>query len=138
MEEPIENMEEVIRRDGRYPPEAFGFLHDGLNHAVEFVHGDRSAELDPEDPEGPNGNHVSGQELCWALRDLALKRWGMLAQTVLRRWNVRRTIDFGNMVYLMIEHGFMRKTEEDSIEDFRDVFDFDEALQFQDEFELKE
>ncbi|MFP4054862.1 MAG: Minf_1886 family protein [Phycisphaerae bacterium] len=138
MEEPIENMEEVIRRDGRYPPEAFGFLHDGLNYAVEHVHGDAPPEPHPDDPDAPHGRHVTGQELCWALRDLALERWGMLARTVLRRWNLRRTIDFGNMVYLMIEHGFMRKTEEDSIEDFRDVFDFDEALQFQDEFELKE
>jgi uncharacterized repeat protein (TIGR04138 family) len=129
-------MEEVIRDDGRYPPEAFAFLHDGLNHAVETVHGESVPE-DASEMEAP-GNHVSGQQLTWALRDLAIERWGMLARTVLRRWNIRRTIDFGNMVYLMIDAGFMRKTEEDSLEDFRDVYDFDEAFCFKGEFELKE
>jgi len=44
----------------------------------------------------------------------------------------------GNMVYLLIDHGFMRKTEEDSIEDFRDVFDFDKVFKVNDEFELEE
>jgi uncharacterized repeat protein (TIGR04138 family) len=62
----------------------------------------------------------------------------MLARTVLRKWNIRETIDFGNMVYLLVEHEFMRKTDEDSLEDFRDVFDFDEAFAVGGEFELKE
>ncbi|MFW6062059.1 MAG: hypothetical protein ACOC93_04545 [Planctomycetota bacterium] len=51
---------------------------------------------------------------------------------------MHQTIDFGNMVYLMIRHQFMRKTEEDSIEDFRDVYDFDQAFELEDEFELRE
>jgi uncharacterized repeat protein (TIGR04138 family) len=134
-------MEEVIRSDGRYPPEAFAFLHDGLNHACQTVHGQAASDLpdlsDEFDVEVP-GRHVSGEQLAWALRDLAIERWGMLARTVLRRWNIRRTVDFGHMVYLMIDAGFMRKTEEDSLEDFRDVYDFDEAFCFKGEFELKE
>lgn len=128
-------MEEVVLDDGRYAPEAFGFLHDGLNRAVQDAHGSGADE--DMDLESPN-RHVSGQELAWALRDLALDRWGMLARMVLRRWGIRRTIDFGNMVYLMIDAGFMRKTDEDSLEDFRDVYDFDEAFSFTGEFELKE
>ena len=52
----------------------------------------------------------------------------MLAGAVLRKWNVRSTLDFGNMVYLLVENGLMHKTAEDSLEDFRDVFDFDEAF----------
>ena len=123
-------MEEVIRADGRYPLEAYAFLHDGLGRAVKETHG-------PEPGEGEQ-RHVSGQDLCAALRDLAIERWGMLARTVLRKWKINETIDFGNMVYLLIEHGLMRKTEEDSIEDFRDVFDFEEAFAAGGEFELKE
>ncbi len=92
-----------------------------------------------EDKGPPAGQrHVSGQQLCRSLRDLAIERWGHMARTVLGRWNIHASIDFGEMVYLMIRHGFMRKTEEDSIEDFRDVYDFDEAFRLQDEFELKE
>jgi uncharacterized repeat protein (TIGR04138 family) len=128
--QPGKSMEQVIQEDGRYPLDAFAFLHDGLAKAVQGVYGDQAAT------EGQH--HVSGQQLCNALRELALERWGMLAQTVLNRWNIRATIDFGNMVYLLIEGNFMRKTDEDSVEDFRDVYDFDQAFSDYQAFELKE
>ena len=51
-----------------------------------------------------------------------------LARTVLARWNIRRTYDFGRIVFAMVDNGLMQKTEEDSIEDFRDVFDFKHAF----------
>jgi len=122
-------MEEVIREDGRYPPEAFGFLHEGLGRAVRNTYGN-------EAPEGQH--HVSGRQLCEALRDLGVEKWGLLAPTVLARWNIHGTIDFGNMVYLLVENGFMRKTDEDSLEDFRDVYDFAAAFDAGDGFDLKE
>ena len=131
-EPPERNMDQVIREDGRYPPEAFEFLHDGLTRAVKDTHGEQAGEADP------GQRHVSGRELSLALRDLALERWGLLAKAVLERWNIHATIDFGNMVYLLIRHRFMRKTEEDSIEDFRDIYDFDEAFNPADHFELTE
>lgn len=127
---PEQAIEDVIQRDGRYPREAFAFLTEGLNRAVKKVHGD--AEL----PAGKR--HVTGGQMCQALRELAVEYWGLLAPLVLERWNIRATIDFGNMVYLLIENDFMRKTEEDSLEDFRDVYDLETALAGTDEFELKE
>lgn len=127
-------MDEVIREDGRYPGEAFDFLHDGLSRAVKDSHGEAAVAPGTES----TACHVSGQELCLALREQALERWGMLARTVLNHWNIRGTIDFGNMVYLLIQHKFMRKTDTDSLEDFRDVYDFDEALDAEDDFELSE
>ncbi len=127
-EEPQLSMEQVIRGDGRYPMEAYAFLHEALNEAVKKCHGE--AGLGPK--------HVTGRQLCEALRDLALDRWGMMARTVLAKWNIRETLDFGNMVYLLVEYGFMKKTEEDSIEDFRNVFSFNEAFSGSGEFELKE
>lgn len=129
-DEPERSMEEVIRTDGRYPPEAFAFLHDGLGKAVGEAYGQVTGEA-PQ-------RHVSGRQLCLALRDLALERWGRLARTVLARWNINATIDFGNMVYLLIDNKFMRKTPEDSVEDFRDVYDFSDALNVPVKFELKE
>ncbi|RME36334.1 MAG: hypothetical protein D6788_11810 [Planctomycetota bacterium] len=73
--------------------------------------------------------HVSGRELCWALRDYALKRWGLLARTVLESWNIRSTEDFGRIVFGFIEFDMMRKQEGDSIEDFIDVYRFDEVFE---------
>lgn len=129
-------MQDVVLEDGRYPQEAYAFLHDGLTRAVEQSHGGSQAETEARDP--AEQKHVTGGQLCLALRDLAIERWGMLARTVLARWNIHATVDFGNMVYLLIENGFMRKTPEDSLDDFRDVYDFDTAFAAADEFELKE
>ncbi|MBL9119659.1 MAG: hypothetical protein JNL80_07085 [Phycisphaerae bacterium] len=75
-----------------------------------------------------DSRHVSGQQLCLGLRDYAIKRYGMMAPAVLRSWNLRRTDDFGRIVFAMIEHGLMSKTAEDTLEDFQAVYDFDEAF----------
>jgi len=72
--------------------------------------------------------HVSGQELCWALRDLALQRWGGLAELVLRSWNVTETLDFGRIVFALVEHQLMQKQPHDRLEDFERVYEFGEAL----------
>lgn len=114
-----EHFEQAIRKDGRYPPEAYELLRHGLEHTAQVVHGIEPAE-------GPR--HVSGQQLCHGLRDLALEMWGSLAQTVLRTWNIRSTRDFGEMVFLLIHLGLMGKQDSDCIEDFDNVYDFDEAF----------
>ena len=118
-EDKSKSMEEVILSDGRYPPDAYNFLHDGLSKAVKEVHG-----IEP----GQTQQHVTGQQICFALRELASERWGMLASTVLAKWNIHKTDDFGNMVYLLIQNGLMRKTDKDSIDDFHDVYDFEKAF----------
>ena len=133
-DQPQRSMDDVIRDDGRYPPEAYAFLHDGLVQAVKRAHGGAFEQPGGESPQ----RHVTGQQMCETLRDLAVERWGMLARTVLRKWNIHATIDFGNMVYLLIRAGHMKKTDEDSIDDFRDVFGFDETFSAAAEFELNE
>ncbi len=127
------SMDEVIRQDGRYPMEAFAFLHDGLSYAVDDAYGGDNPGEDAGDT-----RHVTGPQLCGALRDLAKIRWGNLARTVLSKWNLTSTLDFGNMVYLLVDSGMMRKTEDDSLEDFREVFAFDEAFKTDVRFEMKE
>ncbi len=72
--------------------------------------------------------HITGRQLCWGLRDLALGRWGMLARTVLESWNIRGTQDFGRIVFGFIDLEMMRKQAEDRVEDFEEVFDFRDAF----------
>ncbi len=109
---------------GPFPPAAFDFVQSGLRHTCERIHGD--------DAEGGESRHVTGQELCLGLREHAIAQYGGLAKTVLNTWNVRRTHDFGRIVFAMVEAGLLRKTAEDRVEDFEDVFDFadvfDDAL----------
>jgi uncharacterized repeat protein (TIGR04138 family) len=116
----VDEIEEAIRRDGRYPPEAYQFLHTGLDLAAQRKQERRGRQR--------RVRHVSGQELCAALRVLATRRWGALAGEVLRRWNIRRTRDFGEMVYLMIDMKIMGRQPTDDIADFDDVYDFAEAF----------
>ena len=77
---------------------------------------------------GPVTEHVSGQQLCMGLRDYAIEQFGMLARPVLEGWSIRRTDDFGRMVFAMIEAGAMSKTPQDTPDDFNGVYDFDEAF----------
>lgn len=72
--------------------------------------------------------HVGGRELCWSLRDYALQRWGLMARVVLEDWNIRQTRDLGCIVFGFIDFDMMRKQPEDTLEDFDDVFSFDEAF----------
>jgi len=136
-------LEDIIRTDGRYPPEAFDFLLDeGLPRAVREAYDGGSEQAGGSSrapaPHAEAGKPVHGRQLCLALRDEAIDKWGMLASVVLAKWNIRSTLDFGNMVYLLIEHNVMQKTAEDSIEDFRDVYDFAETFRFEPDLHLKE
>lgn len=79
-------------------------------------------------PEKMN-RHVTGQQLCWAVRDAALKRYGLMAQSVLARWNITRTEDIGAIIFALVENDWLKKLPSDSIEDFRDVFSFKDAFE---------
>lgn len=106
---------------GRFPPEAFCFVQEGLRFTVDKL-------FENKDIETEAGRHVSGQELCLGLRDYAIQQYGLLARAVLASWGVTRTEDFGKLVFIMVEAELMKKTDEDSIEDFQGVFDFDEVF----------
>ena len=115
-----DKLEHIAEQDGRYSPAAIKFVYDGLGYTVKNI------------AEGPR--HVSGQTLCKGLQKLAVEKWGRLAQLVLNSWNITKTRDFGEIVYLMIEHKWMSTTETDSIDDFNNVYDFNTI--FKDEFEF--
>lgn len=72
--------------------------------------------------------HISGRELCWGVRDFAWQQWGLLADVVLDRWNIRETADIGKIVFNMIEHDLMQKQPTDRMEDFVNVYEFEETL----------
>ena len=118
---PLKSLDEIVEDLGLYPREAFKFVQAGLSHTVEKIHADLA-----DDPDA--SRHVSGQQLCEGLREFALKEWGLLAHTVLKRWNITSTFDFGRIVFALVEYKHMAATEEDNIEDFRNVFDFKTAF----------
>ncbi len=72
--------------------------------------------------------HVSGQQLCEAIRRYALEQYGYMAKTVLNRWGVHETSDFGEIVFNLIRIGQMRKTPSDAQVDFDNIYDFETAF----------
>jgi len=78
--------------------------------------------------------HVTGQDLCEAIRLFALEQFGYLSKTVLGDWGIHSTGDFGEIVFSLIRIGQMHKTASDRREDFDDVYDFDVA--FRQEFTI--
>jgi uncharacterized repeat protein (TIGR04138 family) len=122
-ESTTKTLQQIVDELGLYPVEAFHFVMQGLDFAARKIHG----QPDPAKPQ--QTRHVCGQDLCEALRELALVQWGLLARTVLQRWNITATLDFGRIVFALIEGGRMQKTESDSLDDFRNVFDFRTAFE---------
>lgn len=125
----------VLARDPRYTIQAYQFTFEALDFAKVLKR--RQMERSRRRPRrvvDEAGLPVSGQELCLAARDLALRQYGLLALTVLTQWGIRSTSDLGNIVYNLIDSGDFEKTPGDSRADFDDVFDFDAA--FRGEFNL--
>ena len=118
----------LLRSQGRqsaYHANAYQFVFAALNYAQEKLGRDRSSL---------EAGHISGAELLDGIREMATRHFGLMAKTVLASWGVTTTEDFGRIVFELIESGRMRKTEDDQLEDFIDVYDFTEA--FEDDYEI--
>ena len=105
-----ESLEKIAREDGRFNPQAFKFVYEGLGHSAKKITADPA--------------HVQGQDLCRGLEELAIEKWGRLAMLVLNNWKINTTRDFGEIVYLLIKHKWMSAQPADTIDDFNDVYDF--------------
>lgn len=112
----------------RFPIDAFLFVQRGLDFTVCRLHGEPDPLDEPPEDHVDNSRHVSGQELCRGLRDFAIHEYGLMARTVLARWGITSSRDFGEVVFAMVEGGLMHKTDDDTIRDFLDVFDFTTAF----------
>jgi uncharacterized repeat protein (TIGR04138 family) len=128
----------VLQKDPRYKAEAYDFVREALGFAQDCLQMGQEQEGAPDDEdrelEEPRvERHLTGQELCEAIRHYALEEYGLMAKPVLNSWGITSTGDFGEIVYNLIDVGLMKKSARDRREDFDDVYDFDEALcrQFQ-------
>ena len=124
----------LLKEDRRYALDAYVFVFDALGYAQNVLEMGTEHESEPvgdpqpEEQESAPERHVSGQELCDAIRRFALEQFGLMAKAVLNSWGVRRTGDFGEIVFNLIRIGQMRKTPDDNREDFEEVYDFETAF----------
>ncbi len=113
-----EALDSIVASDPRYQREAYVFLRDALDYTTK-----QQKKL-----KGAAVRHVAGPELLDGVRQYALKEFGPMVVTVLSYWGIHTTEDFGHMVFNLISAGIFGKTEEDSIADFKNVYDFQEAF----------
>jgi uncharacterized repeat protein (TIGR04138 family) len=117
-------LEDLIRHDNRYALEAYEFVFAALSHTQQML-----ARANPEsDEKTASEKHVTGQQLLYGIRDLALREFGLMARTVFRQWGINSTDDFGEIVFNLIEVELMSRTDRDTRADFHNVYDLDEAL----------
>ena len=76
----------------------------------------------------PAPRRITGRELLLGIRQYGLEQFGALARPVFGHWGVRTTEDFGRIVFGLVESRLLRKTEEDRLDNFRDVYLFEEAF----------
>ncbi|QDU29365.1 hypothetical protein ETAA8_44740 [Anatilimnocola aggregata] len=118
----------LLCEDRRYKLEAYQFVRSGLEYAQDVLELGRQEEAAVAEGEVRQVRHVTGQDLCHALKLYAHDQYGFMAKLVLAGWGITCTSDFGEIVYNLIKIGEMTKSPEDRREDFDQVFDFNQAL----------
>ncbi|MCM8812970.1 MAG: hypothetical protein NC924_03430 [Candidatus Omnitrophica bacterium] len=113
----LQIIEAICAQDARYHADAYVFVLHALTYTMEKL--------------GRRG-HVRGQELLEGIRAYALEQYGRMARAVFAHWGIASTADFGAIVFKLIDANLLGKTEEDSLDDFKNGYDFKKA--FEDDF----
>jgi len=107
-------MDKILIRERRFDEQAYLFVLAALEHCQSRLSARR---------------HITGQELARSCRDLALERYGVMARLVLEFWGVKSTADIGDVVFTLVELGFLLRQPQDSRDEFLGVYDFDQAFE---------
>ncbi len=113
MKDDIQKIRDIIKNNPRYSFEAYQFVLLSLRFLMNQFKKPR---------------HVSGKELLNAIKDYGMDQYGFLTPLVFESWGVKETMDFGHIVFDLVEMDVLKKTEGDSIEDFKGVFEFGPAF----------
>ena len=114
-----EALDSIVASDARYHREAYVFLRDALDFTTKQQKKIKGAAV----------KHVAGPELLEGVRQYAVKEFGPMAMSVFSFWGIQRCEDIGRMVFNLIAAGIFGKTDEDSMDDFKAVYDFREAFE---------
>ncbi len=109
-----EILDQLQERNPRFHPKSYFLVLAALHSVIESL----------DEP-----RHISGRELAEGVRGLALERYGPMARTVLEHWGIHATEDLGCVVFALVEQGILIGQDDDRLEDFADVFDFEEAFE---------
>lgn len=112
-----ERIQRIVQRDARFKPNAYRFVLEAVAYTTRHVLEDEGKR-----------RQLSGREVLEGIRDLALEQYGPLALDVLHEWGLHTTMDFGAIVFNLVREGLLGASEDDSEDDFRDAYDFEDAF----------
>jgi uncharacterized repeat protein (TIGR04138 family) len=113
-----EALEQILARDPRFQRDAYHFVRESLDYTQKLISKENRG----------NVRHITGQELLDGIRQFALQQFGPMVVTVLEEWGVKNCRDFGDIVFNMVEHSLLAKTEKDTRDDFNNGYDFTDAF----------
>jgi len=124
LEEQLDIIRKICEEDDSFPPMAYCFVRDSVHKALDDIaKARRNSTFDNEAP--PD---IRGADLCRFFKDALIARFGPCAIDVLDTWRIKSTRDFGKIVFKLVSVEILGKSENDSIDDFNDVYDFIEVF----------
>ena len=115
-----EAVQQICAENGRFHPDAYLFVRHGLDYTLSSLR---------ERGEIKERQHISGEKLLEGIRAFALEQYGPMTKVVLDHWNVETCRDFGTIVFELVDHGILGKTDQDDISDFENGYDFIDAFE---------
>ena len=107
-------LKKIVDDDVRYELDAYLFVLSALEYTMR-----KKKKI----------KHISGKELLEGIREFGLEEYGPMTKTVLNHWGVKNCQDFGEIVFSLVENGLLKKSEEDSREDFNSGYDFTDVFE---------
>ena len=113
----LTTVEKIITRDSRFREEAYEFISDAVLYTTQTIEEGEESK-----------RHITGQELLEGIKDFAISQFGPMAKNVLESWGVCDSLSIGHIVFNMVDHQLLGSTKDDSIDDFKNGFDFETAF----------
>ncbi len=142
-------MEEIIKlleTDKRYKLAAYEFILAAVKFAHDILElGDPISQVnqtdgdnvcvDDDEPPGDVDRDISAADICKAAKIYAVEQFGLLAKPTLNNWGIHSTADIGQIIFNLVKCGALLQSKRDNINDFDNVFNFDDAFEKQFSFD---
>ena len=116
-----EKFDSLLNDHKEYNEGAYDFIYDALDYTQKYIIRDKTKQ-------------ANAKEFSEGFRLYAINKFGCLAKTVLNEWGIKTTDDIGNIVFNLVEYNLMGREENDKIENFRNLYDFDKVFNLKPKF----
>ncbi len=113
-----QTLDGILEKDSRFHRDAYAFVGEAVDFTQKSISRANKGKV----------RHITGQELLAGIRAFASEQYGPMALMLFEEWGVKKCEDFGEIVFNLVEHGLLSKTENDSRVDFKGGYDFHEAF----------